>query len=229
MRDGRCSCGGSRIDLLSLKRLRIIVLRRFSALTCGATFSKPRLRPYVRETLLIQTSAEFQFGNYQRFSGASYTNCHYSQYVHSIICNHIHVVFSTAERRALIPDDLLARLWPYIGGVAKHVGAKALAVGGTQDHAHVLLSIPADKSISEVVQKVKANSSRWISEEGRIPLFSWQKGYGAFSVSASGVKPTIDYILGQAGHHRKRNFSQEWKGILHKHGIESAVAEATPE
>lgn len=138
-------------------------------------------------------------------------------------------MFSTAERRALIPDDLLVRLWPYIGGVVKHVGAKALAVGGTRDHVHVLLSIPAGKSIAEVVQKLKANSSRWISAEGRIPLFSWQKGYGAFSVGASGVKPTIEYILGQAEHHRKRNFAQEWKGILQKHGIEPAVAEATRE
>jgi hypothetical protein len=93
----------------------------------------------------------------------------------------------------------------------------------------VLLSVPADKCVSEIVQKIKANSSRWISEEGRVPLFAWQKGYGAFSVSASGVKPTIEYILGQGEHHRRRSFYDEWAKILEKHRIASVVAEATPE
>jgi REP element-mobilizing transposase RayT len=142
----------------------------------------------------------------------------------SIICNRVHIVFGTAERRALIPDDLQSRLWPYIGGVAKHTGAKALAVGGTADHVHILLSIPGNQSISELVQKIKANSSRWISEEGRIPLFAWQKGFGAFSVGATGTKPTIDYILGQVNHHRRRDFRQEWERILRQHGVESFVA-----
>jgi REP element-mobilizing transposase RayT len=144
--------------------------------------------------------------------------------VHSIISNHLHVVFATAERRALIPDELKTRLWPYIGGVTKRVGAKALAVGGTSDHVHILLSVPGSLTTSEVIQKIKANSSRWISEEGRIPLFAWQRGYGAFSVGMSGVPGTIAYILGQAEHHRSRNFRAEWEQILRQHHIESAVA-----
>ncbi len=134
-----------------------------------------------------------------------------------------------AERRSSIPEELLPRLWPLIGGIAKRIGIKALAVGGTRDHVHALLSVPADRCLAEIVQKLKANSSRWISREGRVPLFAWQKGYGAFSVSASGVKSTIDYILGQPAHHRRRDFAQEWSEFLRKHGISSAVAEATPE
>jgi putative transposase len=149
--------------------------------------------------------------------------------MHSVISIRVHVVFATAERRALIPDELLPRLWPYIGGVAKRIGAKALAVGGMRDHVHVLLSVPADKCVSEIVQKIKANSSRWISEEGHVPLFAWQKGYGAFSVSASGVEATIQYILGQGEHHRRRNYFEEWGQILEKHRIASGVAEATLE
>ena len=140
--------------------------------------------------------------------------------MHSIIYNRVHIVFGTAERRALIPDTLHDRLWPYIGGLAKHSGAVAMAVGGTADHVHILLAMPGNKSLSDLVQKIKANSSRWISEEGKIPLFSWQKGYGAFSVGAAGVKPTIKYILGQSEHHRRRDFQKEWQQILHQHGID---------
>ena len=139
--------------------------------------------------------------------------------MHSIICNRVHIVFGTAERRALIPDDLQERLWAYIGGVARNLDAVAMAVGGTADHVHILLAVPANESLSELVQKIKANSSRWVSEEGKIPLFSWQKGYGAFSVGATGMKPTIEYILGQAEHHRRRDFRKEWQQILRQHGI----------
>jgi REP-associated tyrosine transposase len=146
--------------------------------------------------------------------------------MHSIICNRVHIVFATAERRALIPDDLQERLWAYIGGVARNLDAVAMAVGGTADHVHILLSMPGNKSLSELVQKIKTNSSRWISDEGRIPLFSWQKGYGAFSVAATGVKPAIEYILGQSEHHRRRDFRKEWLQILRQHGISPAAPES---
>ena len=144
--------------------------------------------------------------------------------MHSIICNRVHIVFTTAERRSLIPEELQDRLWGYIGGVAKHLGAVAMAVGGTADHVHILLAVPGNQSVSELVQKIKANSSRWLSDEGRIPLFSWQKGYGAFSVGATAIKPTTDYILGQRDHHRCSNFSEEWQRILTQHGVDRVLA-----
>ena len=149
--------------------------------------------------------------------------------MHSIICNRVHIVFGTAERRALISDDVQERLWAYIGGVAKHLGAVAIAVGGTADHVHILLAMPGNKSLSELVQKIKANSSRWLSDEAKIPLFSWQQGYGAFSVGATAIKPTTDYILGQHDHHRRSNFSEEWERILTQHGVDRVLAPPTSE
>jgi REP element-mobilizing transposase RayT len=139
--------------------------------------------------------------------------------VHGLICNRVHVIFSTAERRALIPDALQPHLWAYLGGIAKHSGAIALAIGGTRDHVHILLSLSSRVALSEVVQKLKANSSHWVSEVGKVPLFSWQRGFGAFSVGNSGLQATIKYILTQPEHHRKRNYTQEWDQILRQHGI----------
>jgi putative transposase len=96
------------------------------------------------------------------------------------------------------------------------VGVESMAVGGHVEHVHMLLALPATMRLSEVVQKVKANSSRWMKEQGS-RLFSWQEGYSAFSVSVSGAAATIAYIRRQAEHHARRSFDEEISAILRKH------------
>jgi putative transposase len=120
----------------------------------------------------------------------------------------VHIVFSTKERAALIPCARLESLWTYIMGIARNDDIKPVAVGGTSNHIHVLISLPAKMAISDAVNKLKSNSSRWMSEHG--PRFAWQEGYGAFSVSPSQVAPVKEYISGQAEHHKKRNFEEEF-------------------
>ena len=97
-------------------------------------------------------------------------------------CLHFtHIVFSTKERRNLIPTELLPRLIVYVGGINRRLGLDSIAIGGTANHLHILTGPPPTMRLAEAVQKLKANSSRWLREQ-RIP-FEWQKGYGAFSVS----------------------------------------------
>lgn len=140
---------------------------------------------------------------------------------HSYVSNLLHYVFSTKERSKMITPDLQERLWPFIGGIARQNGMKALAIGGVEDHAHVLLSLPATLSVAKAVQLIKGGSSKWVHdtfpEHGG---FGWQEGYGAFSVSVSHVKNTIAYIQSQAEHHRKRSFQEEFLLFLKKHSIE---------
>ena len=100
---------------------------------------------------------------------------------------------------------------------------KALAVGGVSDHVHILLSLPATLSVSKTVQLLKGNSSKWLREtfpELRSQGFAWQEGFGAFSVSISGVEETIHYIQTQEEHHRKKTFNEEWEIFLKKHGYD---------
>jgi len=98
---------------------------------------------------------------------------------------------------------------------------KALAIGGTTDHIHVLLSLPGMTSFSKAVQLIKGGSSKWINDTFPTPKkFAWQEGYGAFSVSASQVPKTITYINNQKEHHRKKTFQEEFLELLTKHGIE---------
>lgn len=97
---------------------------------------------------------------------------------------------------------------------------KALAIGGTMDHLHALLSLPSTMSFAKAVQLIKGGSSKWIHDTfPQYKKFEWQDGYGAFSVSASQVRRTIAYIQNQREHHRKRNFQEEFLKLLDKHGV----------
>ena len=131
-----------------------------------------------------------------------------------------HCVFSTKERRKLIAEDVRERLWAYISGIAREHAMKALAVGGTEDHVHILLSLPATKTVSQAMREIKQGSSRWMHGTCGVPEFAWQEGYGAFSVGVNQVEATAAYIAGQQEHHRKRDFQAEYVAFLKKHGIE---------
>jgi REP element-mobilizing transposase RayT len=132
-----------------------------------------------------------------------------------------HCVFATKDRRALIPAELQPRFWAYICGIAREHEMKALAVGGTEDHVHMLLSLPATMSTATAMRVIKSGSSRWMHETGGRPLFAWQEGYGAFSLGWSQVEATTAYIAGQAEHHKRRNFQEEFLAILKKYRIEA--------
>jgi putative transposase len=141
--------------------------------------------------------------------------------MHSFVNCLIHCVWATKERRAFIKADLQQRLWPYVGGVARENGMKALAVGGTEDHVHALLSIPSTLSVSKCIQVLKGNSSKWIHDTFKEYLdFEWQEGYGAFSIGVSAIEDTTRYIQGQAEHHRKMSFKEELEAFLKKHGMQ---------
>jgi putative transposase len=137
---------------------------------------------------------------------------------HHHVSNRIHCVFATHDRRAMIAPAVQSRLWAYMAGTARAIGLESMAVGGHVEHVHMLFALPASMRLSEAVQKVKANSSRWMKEQGS-RLFSWQEGYSAFSVSVSGADRTIAYIRAQAEHHARKTFDDEIAAILRKHGI----------
>jgi putative transposase len=131
--------------------------------------------------------------------------------------NFIHCVFSTKGRKDLIAPELRSKLWAYIFGIGKNLSIELLAVGGTANHVHVLIGLPPTLRLAEAIQKLKANSSRWMGEQNI--SFEWQKGYGAFSVSPSLLKTVKAYIRNQEQHHRKRSFEEEFRALLQKSGI----------
>jgi REP element-mobilizing transposase RayT len=144
--------------------------------------------------------------------------------MHSFNSCLMHCVFSVKERRPMLTPEIRARLWPYLGGIARENGMKALAVGGVADHVHLLLSLPATLAVSKAMQLLKGNSSKWLREtfpELRREEFAWQEGFGAFSIGVSGVEDTMAYIRTQEEHHRQRSYREEVEAFLKKHGLEA--------
>lgn len=137
---------------------------------------------------------------------------------HTYSQNHLHVVFSTKERRKLITKEFQPKLWSYVAGIGRNNDFLVLANGGMEDHAHLLIQLPATLTLAKAVQLLKGSSSKWANEHGR--EFSWQEGYGAFGVSKSNINAVTKYITNQEKHHRKITFEEEFIAFLEKHGIE---------
>ena len=137
---------------------------------------------------------------------------------HTYAQNVVHVVFSTNGRQRAIHREFQPRLWAYVVGICKRLGIHAHSVGGTDDHVHLLIQIPATLTLANAVLTIKSNSSRWANQNGH--RLVWQQGYAAFSVSASVVPVVLRYIRNQEEHHKKLDFEAEFLTLLRNHGIE---------
>ncbi len=93
-------------------------------------------------------------------------------------------------------------------------------IGGTADHVHLLVGLRATHCLADIVRDIKQTSSEWVHQTIRMPIFSWQEGYGAFTVSASLLPTVKDYIAHQEEHHRKKDYKQEYREFLVKSGVE---------
>ena len=132
-----------------------------------------------------------------------------------------HIVFSTKDRLPTITGDREERLYEYIGGTIRWLGGIALKINGVEDHVHVLVKLKPDKALSDVLRDLKANSSGWMHNVFPEAVdFSWQNGYGAFTVSESQIDNVANYIAKQKQHHRKESFEREFVGLLQKNGID---------
>lgn len=121
----------------------------------------------------------------------------------------------------MISAPLRDRLWPYLGGIARKHGMKSLAVGGVEDHVHLLLSLPSEINVAKALQLIKGGSSKWVHDtfpEHR--HFAWQEGYGAFSIGISQIDVTVNYINRQVEHHQELSFQDEFIGFLERHQIQ---------
>ncbi len=130
----------------------------------------------------------------------------------------IHVIWSTKERRPLIPDALRLGLHGYMAGILKNLESPALTINSVADHVHVLCQLSKNLAACKLVEEVKKSSSKWMKEQG-VADFAWQHGYGAFSVSQSNVDAVRKYIEDQPEHHRKRDFKDEFREFCRKHNV----------
>jgi REP element-mobilizing transposase RayT len=133
----------------------------------------------------------------------------------------VHIVFSTKNRTELIKPEIEADLYAYMKGIAKNHDSPVLAINGTADHVHLLVSLSKGVAVAVLLENLKKDSSVWIKTQGpQYKRFYWQEGYGAFTIGESAVAALKQYIANQKAHHRKISYKEELLNLLKKYQID---------
>ena len=134
---------------------------------------------------------------------------------------YVHLIFSPKNREALIKKEWKDELYKYITGIVTNEEQKLIAINGVSDHIHILIGLKPNRSLSDLVRDIKANSSRFINEKSWINgKFEWQTGFGAFSYSHSQLTNVIKYIENQEAHHKKKTFKEEYVKFLKSYDVD---------
>ena len=134
---------------------------------------------------------------------------------------YIHIVFSTKYRKPLILPKTEEELYAYIGGIIKGLKGNSIKINGVSNHIHILTTLPKTVTLSKYLEEIKRSSSKWIKTKGdNYKNFSWQRGYGAFSVSSYKVDVVKNYIAKQKEHHKSQGFKEEFIKFLDEYKIE---------
>ncbi|MDX2081148.1 MAG: IS200/IS605 family transposase [Terrimicrobiaceae bacterium] len=134
----------------------------------------------------------------------------------------LHIVFSTKDRFPFLGDVAVqSKVHSYLAGIARERGCPPVLVGGVADHVHLLVQMGRTVSQAELVKELKRSSTVWVRQQfPELAKFSWQAGYGVFSVSVSNLESVRAYIARQEGHHARVGFQEEFRSFLKKHRLE---------
>lgn len=140
----------------------------------------------------------------------------------SLSAVHIHLVFSTKDRRSYFQNKSTRdALHSFLGGISKQLECPPVLVGGVEDHVHILARFGRTITQANWVKELKRASNLWLKDQGReFYDFQWQGGYADFSVSPSNLGQVREYIANQEEHHRGRSFQDELRALLRKHHVE---------
>jgi putative transposase len=134
----------------------------------------------------------------------------------------LHLVFSTKDRRAFLQNaefrDEMFRMLSYH---VEQIGCIPKLTGGWIDHVHVVCDLSRTVTVAQLIEHLKTETSRWAKKQpSGTRAFTWQAGYGAFSVSQSSLARVVAYVAQQEQHHRKRSYQDEFRVLCQKHTIE---------
>lgn len=124
-------------------------------------------------------------------------------------------MFSTKRRERVLVGEIRYELHRYMAGILNDLDCPAATVNGVADHVHVLFNLHRNRALAMVVMELKRGSSKWLkARDPALAGFGWQNGYGAFSVSQSGLPTVMAYIANQEEHHRLKTFEDEFRTFL---------------
>ena len=132
----------------------------------------------------------------------------------------LHLVWATLERRPILTKTAAAKLSKFLHEYASEKGIYMKINYVNTDHVHAVVDLPTSLSIEEMMHLFKGASSHWVNQTNLLlAKFAWGRGYGAFSVSHSGIGAVAKYVAKQEEHHRKRSFSAELKMLVERYGL----------
>lgn len=125
----------------------------------------------------------------------------------------VHAVWSTNNRTPYLVKTVRHRLYDQMNRVISDCRGVLHEIGGVEDHVHLLIEMPKDKALSDLIQTVKASATHWLKSHSgnQFRDFEWQTGFGGFTVSLSRMESVKHYIQNQEEHHREGTFDDEWK------------------
>ena len=134
---------------------------------------------------------------------------------------YLQTVFAVKYRNAVIDKSWKEQLYGVIGNLINETKCKTIIVNGIEDHVHCFLGLKPVVSVSDLMQTVKAKSSKYINDHKLTKeRFEWQGGYGVFSYSQSAVESVFKYIQNQEAHHKKQTFKDEYLEFLKQFKVE---------
>ena len=134
---------------------------------------------------------------------------------------YVHCVFAVQNRFGLIGKNWKDDLYKYMAGIIEKQKHKLYVINGMPDHIHALISMNPSQSTSDLIYHIKRSSSIWINDNKLVQgKFSWQEGFGAFSLSKKDAYSVINYIKNQESHHGKKSFIDEYKEFLIENDVQ---------
>jgi len=131
---------------------------------------------------------------------------------------YVHLVFGTKNRYPFITEEVETSLHKYIAGILKNLDSTSIKINSVPDHIHILFCLSKKYTLIKVIEEVKKQSSKWMKTQG-IDGFTWQIGYGAFSVSSSKIETVSRYIVNQKEHHKVKSFEKEMEEFMAEYEI----------
>lgn len=133
----------------------------------------------------------------------------------------IHFIWETPGKQKMLSKEARKKISNFLYDYCKSKNIFMKINYVNADHVHAVVELPTNLSAEECIKLLKGASSFFINKY-RITLakFSWGKGYGAFSVSASQLNNVVDYIKSQEEHHRVKSFTEEYLLFIKKYGID---------
>ncbi|MBN9380728.1 MAG: transposase [Chitinophagaceae bacterium] len=127
----------------------------------------------------------------------------------------VHVICAVRGRERLLARPVRKVLFIHMQKEGEEKGIRIAAVGGVEDHIHLLLQLMPSQNLAQVVKSINVSSSGWLNENKLLAAeFQWEDVYFALSVSPSNVKQVKDFIEKQEEHHKTKTLDAELEAFV---------------